>query len=155
MTIDRPRIWSHAAQNSSGLGLALRKFMLSGISDLLRMKVKNAGVENWWDVREECRCHKIPQSLNRRERPGSFARPGWSWGLPRTPPAFTLTTSPKASAVLSLLTLSILPAAMVQARENYGRVAILRTQAGLTSWVFSSSVSVSSGQPETIMGGGI
>lgn len=105
MTTDRPRIWSQihlnlfscsttivysllrlhpdAAQESRGLGLALGKFTFTGTCDL-RMKVKNAA-ECWWCQREECWCHKIPKSLDRRAgpgkvgRPGSFSRPIWPW----------------------------------------------------------------------------
>lgn len=72
-----------------------------------------------------------------RGRPGSFSqlRLGQSRGLPQTPPAFTLMASPRT---LSSLALSTFPAALVQTGENYGQVAILRTQAGLTSCPVSS-----------------
>lgn len=87
-------------------------------------------------MREERWCYKAPPSLDG----GQAWQPhlaghlglGQNWGLPQIPPGFTLMTSPRTSVTLSFLTLSTFPAAMVQARGNYGQVAILRTQAGLT-----------------------
>lgn len=76
------RFCPDAAQKSSGLGLALGKFTFSEACDFLRMKMKNA-LESWWGVREECGCHKTPQSLNGRERPGNFGRPGGAEGCCR------------------------------------------------------------------------
>lgn len=49
------------------------------------------------------------------------------------------------------LTLSTLPTAMNQAKENCGQVAILRTQARLTSCLVSSYVSLSPEQPEKML----
>lgn len=111
----------------------------------------------WWGLREGCWCHKTCRSLDRRQdletRVGLAASAsqrgfGQSWGLPQSPPAFTLTNSPRASAVLSLLTLSILPAATVQARANDGHVATLRIRADILP-----GYSLTLAQPRAAWGG--
>lgn len=95
------------------------------------------GAGGWWVLREGCWRRKTCRSLDRRQdletRVGLAASAGQlgfsqSWGLPQSLPAFALTTSPRASAALSLLTLSILPAATVEAKANDGHVATLRTR---------------------------
>lgn len=116
------------------------------------MKASSA-VGSWWGLREGCWRHKTCRSLDRWQDLETWVGLaasagqlgfGQSWGLPRSPPAFTLTTSPRASAVLSLLTLSILPAATVQARAN--------SEPGLISCLVTLSHLLSPEQPEGIMG---
>lgn len=64
----------------------------------------------------------------------------WAWPLLelRSPEDPTKFDSPKDISCPDIK-LSTLPAVMVQAGENYGQVAILRTQVGLTSRLVSLS----------------
>ena len=108
------------------------------------------------------RCERRTQMLQGSLKSGrgaslttTLGRPPWPWPelrSPADPTGFTLMTSPRTSVTLSFLALSTLPAAMVQARENYGQVAILRTQAGLTYCPVSSSFLLSPEPLERITG---
>lgn len=70
----------------------------------------------------------------------SLSWPPWAWPSLelRSPADPTWLDFPKDISCPDVK-LSTLPAVMVQARENYGQVAILRTQVGLTSCLVSLS----------------
>lgn len=70
--------------------------------------------------------------------------PGRLLAKAEAPPTFTWVASPTTLTALSTVTLSIMPTAMLQARETCGQAIILRTQVELTSCLTFSLLCLSS-----------